>query len=106
MKHPTSLIFKTKKGNRYNWRENKVAMGFSKMSADRQFNDDRFGRGRSKYDDVLLPLIVYGTTDVLAKKFMYLESKVIHHPTDSSFTKRIKVLGKDGKRKLKRLRSR
>ena len=95
---------KTKKGHTYNQRGNKLASGFSKMSADKQFKDDRWTNKPSKYDDILLNLIVYGTCDPLAHKFMYTESKVKHCPSDSSYTKKVKVLGKKGKRLLAQLK--
>ena len=95
---------KTKKGNNYNIRDNKLASGFSKMSADRQLKDDRFINKQSKYNSVFLDLIVFGTCDQLAHKFMYTEYIIKHCPTDSSYTKKVKVLGKKGKRLLKQLR--
>lgn len=98
------MQLKTKRGHSYNSRGNKLATGFSKMSADKQFKDDRFCNKRSNYDDIILPLIVYGTCDTLASKFMYTENRVKHCPYDSSYTKKVKVLGKKGKRLLKQLR--
>ena len=81
----------SKRGYKYNTRDNKQAEGYSKMCAD--------NRVTVKDRDMLM-LVVYGSFDVLHKKFMYTSWIVKHHPNDKSYTKRVTVLGKVGKRRL------
>ena len=91
------MMVLTKRGKRANvCRNNKQANGYMRMSRD--------NNRKSHYGDPLLMLFVYGNFDVLHKKFMYTETKTKHCPFDSSYTKKVKVLGKAGKRRLKQLR--
>ncbi len=90
---------KTKRGNKYNLRQNKVANGFSKVLADRKTKpSDKILH--SPYTTLLM-LAVYGTTDVFAKTNFNIERKTICHPKDPTFTKTILVLSDQGKKKLK-----
>lgn len=56
--------------------------------------------------NTMLDLHVYGTTDILAKnKIMRFKVKTLTCPCDSTYTKKVRVLGKTGIRLLKVLRA-
>jgi len=111
MKRFTTSFGLTKRKKRYNLRQNKLANGFSKMSADTKrisnpnhpdYNDEQF--------HTLLMLTVYGTTDVLAKRrcggFSGLAKRTkIEHKTDKGYFKDVIVLSDYGKRLLKKHRN-
>lgn len=88
-------------------RPNRVAQGFT------DHEERRKEKGRSRisnpahplYDHDLSRLIVFGTTDELAKGVNYMTTRVMKpHPVDMGYFKEVYVLSKYGKAKLKRMR--
>ena len=111
MKRFTTSFGLTKRKNRYNLRQNKLANGFSRMSADTKRISNP---NHPEYDDVkcriLLMLTVYGTTDVLAKRKLggslgLAKRSKVEHKTDKGYFKDVIVLSDCGKRLLKQHRN-
>ena len=90
-----------------NKRPNKLAQGFTKNEERRK----RQGKSRianpvhPDYQSDLGKLIVWGTTDELAKGVNFMFKRIRkQHPTDFGYSKDFYVLSDFGKSKLRRMR--
>lgn len=96
----------SKRGHKYNLRENKTANGFSKMMVDNNYSYGNIATATQKRRD-MLRLAINGTLDELGgSKLGVVVSSQVEHPTDKGYFKRFYRLGKFGKSRLRRARNR
>ena len=92
---------KTKRGNPYNRRRNKVADGISRTLEDQMVISKRVGEFALLNRPELTRLAVSGTLDTLGRgRWMYIKKIMVSHPECPEFKKEAYILSQKGKELL------